>query len=483
MATTRTRTRKTATTKIAPSTAPVVQRAQVGQMAPGRVNPNISILGLTSSGAPLVIDRSRKGKYATYYEMYRQHPTVRAAVEKIAKVAVANGYRFTPEDSTEEIPDEKVKELRKFFRASNGSQLLRVTYRDLLVYGESFWLIIKNTGAGKPLKARRLHPYYIDEQVKLGELIGWRYGPVMESADAIEYKSEDVIQFKFDDPDNDVRGLSLLASLELTVASDLFAMKFNERFFENSAHTGIIFNMKNSTVDEVGRNREWLEQNYVGTENAHKPLVLEGDIEVSKSVTTRQEMQFIEGRKFNREEILSVLDIDPSKVGITENSNRSTSKEADNTFRQENISPLQLVVEEEVNNRLILEMFTWDNVLFRQNDSSRRDQLEMMKLYAEAERLGVFSINWIKGELGLPNIDGGDVHFVQTAAGAIPVEWLDDVAKRLITPGGQPITGQGTQNQPPTADQTGQPPAPAGANSTGNSAPSDNTSGRNQSDG
>lgn len=442
-----------ATTRRTKTPAAGVQRAQVGLTAPGaqRVGANFSVLGATRDGTAMVIDRSRKARYSTFYEMYRQHPTVRAGIEKIAKVAVANGYKFVPVDPDDDVPEDRLKALRMFFRKSNGSQLLRTTYKDLLIYGEAFWLIVQN-GADAPISARRLHPYYMDEKTLSGELVGWRYGPIAESDDAIEYESEQVIQFKFDDPDNDIRGLSLLSSLELTVASDLFAMKFNERFFENSAHTGIIFNMKNSTKEEVDRNREWLNQNYVGTDNAHKPVLLEGDIDVSKSVSTRQEMQFIEGRKFNRQEILSVLDIDPSKLGITEDSNRSSSKEADNTFRQENISPLQLVVEEEINNHLIMLLFGWDEIMFRQNDSSRRDLMDMMKLYAEAERMGVMSINQIKGELGLANIDGGDVHFVQTAAGAIPVEWLDDVAKRLITSTGQPISGQGTANQPPTVE-------------------------------
>lgn len=453
MAATKTTTRRRAAT-------PVVERAQITQPTP-KTTANFGILGMTQTGEPLYIDRSRKAKYMTYYEMYKQHPTVRAAVEKISKVAVANGYRFTPSTPDEETSEVRITALRKFFRTSNGSQLLRSSYRDLLIFGESFWLIVQDgSSAKKPLSARRLHPMYMDEIVTAGELTGWRFGPLVNAQDGTEYKAEQVVQFKFDDPDNDIRGLSLLASLELTVASDLFAMKFNERFFENSAHTGVIFNMKNSSPEEVERNRVWMEQNYVGTENAHKPIILEGDMEVSKSISSRADMQFIEGRKFNREEILSVLDVDPSKVGINENSNRSVSKEADNTFRQENISPLQLVVEEEINNHLIMTLFGWDDILFRQNDSSRRDQLDMMKLYAEAERLGVMSINQVKGELGLPPIDGGDVHFVQTAAGAIPVEWLDDVAKRLITPNGQPMSGTGTANEPPPANQ---PPPPEGS--------------------
>lgn len=422
------------TARIRDSSGRYASKAQIDIPVPGRISANIYALGLDATGEQMNINPSRKRRYKTYYEMYRQHPTLRASVEKIAKVTVANGFRFIAEDPDVEVDQAQIKILRKFFRSSNAHQLLRVTYRDLLIYGESFWLIQKLNN-GKPIKARRLHPYYMDEVIESGIVTKWRFGPIENSKDASKYNADDVVQFKFDDPDNDVRGLSLLASLELTVASDLFAMKYNEKFFENSARTGIIFNMKNATVDEVKRNRAWLEINYVGVEAAHRPLILEGGVDVTKSVSTRAEMEFIEGRRFNRQEILSVMDIDPTKLGINEHANRSVSKEADNTFRQENVSPLQLIVEEEISNRIFMEMFQYEEILFRQNDSSRRDLLENMKAYGEGERMGVLTVNGIRNELGMPKIKGGDIAFIQTAAGAIPVEWLDDVARRLISIG------------------------------------------------
>lgn len=431
----------------------------------------ISTIGRAPDGKT-VTDIPRKERYGIYYEMYRQHPTLRAGIEKIAKVAVSNGYRFIPSKPDIELNESNVDEVRAFFRESNGSQLLRLTYKDLLIFGEAFWLVLMK-GNNRPFSALRLHPKYMSEQVQGPFLTSWRYGPIYSEDEAIDYDKSQIIQFKFDDPDNDIRGLSLLSSLEISVAGDLFAMKFNSKYFENAAHTGTIFNMKNASEDEVRRNREWIDQNYVGNDNAHRPIILEGDIDVQKSVNTRQEMQFIELREFSRQEILSVLDIDPTKIGVNEDSNRSVSKEADNTFRQENIAPLQLVVEEELNNHLIRRLFGWEDMLFRQNDASRRDMLDMMKLYGEGEKLGVFSINQIGAEIGLPAIPGGDVHFIQTAAGAIPVEWLDDVAARLV-PSISPIGAQtGLNPQPETPSDDSEADVP----------PDEGTGGEDQVDG
>jgi HK97 family phage portal protein len=379
---------------------------------------------------------TRENKAAIHYEMYRQHPTIRAAVEKIAKVSVATGYSFNSDPPGQKVADEKMAALRLFFRKSNAAQLMRLTYKDLTIFGDAYWWI-ERARNGKPLRAMRLHPAFVEIKTRGGKVVAYKYSVGVNASDAKTYKPERVIHFKLDDPASDLYGLSLLESLEGVVAVDLNAIKYNGKFFENSAQTGVVFSLKSTDAGEVERNREYLEQNYVGTDNAHKPLLLEGDVAVSKSVATAVEMQFIEGRKMLREEMLEVLDVPKEKLGITEDSNRSTGKEQDNTFRQEAIQPLQGVVEEGINNALILDMFGWDDVIFAHNEVSQRDSLDMMKLLAEAERMGLLSINEIRDkQFGLPPIDGGDKHFVQTAAGLIPLEFLDDIAARMMAPGG-----------------------------------------------
>jgi HK97 family phage portal protein len=441
--------RKTSTTQEASTTQPaiageVIEKAHIAIPSPDRVR--ISILGqVKSSGEGLAQRAGRRTRASIYYEMYRQHGTVRAAIEKIAKVAVSNGYTLIPEEPGADVPKEPAKAIRKFLRQSNSTQLFRLTYKDLLIYGECFWWIEKTRGT-KPYRAKRLHPRYIDIETDGIEITKFIYSPDGPDAENTrEYSPDEIVHFKIDDPGDDLYGLSLLDSLQTTVAVDLFAAQFNGKFFENAAQTGTVFALKSQDPAEIERNREYLNQNYVGTENAHKPLLLEGDVDVKKSVSTPQEMQFIEGRKFNREEILSVLDLPPDKLGIYEDVNRSTSSESDNSFRQETIQPLQSIVEEEFNNRVVLEMFGYDNILFAHSEVSRRDSLDQMKLLSEAERMGVMSPNEIRAQqFGLPPVEGGDEHFIQTAAGLIPLELLEEAAKALFMP--VPASGVGTEN-------------------------------------
>jgi HK97 family phage portal protein len=424
-------------------TEPQVKKSDVSVPAPG-VATRFALLGNRTDTT--LVTNARRGLLDIYYRMYSTHPVVRAATEKIAKVATANGFLFKSLDPENPTSPDKIKELQRLFRESDGLQLLRLTYKDLVIYGQAFWLVRK-TKSGKPIESLRLNPKYIEKVVKDGVLVSYKYGANGEPG-TITYAIEDICDFKLDDPESDIYGLSLLHSLQTTVASDLYAQAYNGSFFENSAQTGIIFNMKNASVDEIFRNREWLEANYVGSANAHRPLLLEGDITVSKAVSTPQEMQFVEGRKFNRDEILSVLDIPPDKVGFLENSNRSTSKESDNSFRQETILPLQSIVEEEINNKLILRMLGWDDVVFAHREISRRDQMENTKFLTELQKMGVLNADDIRSDLGLGHVEGGDIHFVQTAAGMIPLKLIEALGQKIVDGNASAsslITGLGTK--------------------------------------
>lgn len=420
----------------------VIEKSQVSLSPPG-LPVRFAILG--GNKISDLAFQTKSTQYDVYYEMYRQHPIVRGAVEKISKYAVKTGFHFTAED-TNATPDRaKVATLKKFFRRSNALHLLRITYKDLLIYGEGFW-VIEKTLLGTPTRALRLHPKYMTPDIDDNDnLTGWFYGMPGTKQERKRYKLEQVLHVKIDDPEQDIMGLSLLHSLQLTVATDLNAMHFNGNFFENSAQTGLIIIIRSSTGDEAVRNRQWLEQNYVGTKNAHRPLLLEGDVDVKPSVNRMTDMQYVEGRVLSRQEIMTVLDIPPEKLNIVEDFRRPQQGSAD-SFQEETVAPLQATLEEEINNFLILTVFGWDDIIFVHKRSSEQSKVDQAKLFHEYENMGVMSPNQIARELGLPEIEGGDTHFFQTAAGLIPVDMADEVARRLLKdePLPDPISGVGT---------------------------------------
>lgn len=422
-----------------------LNRAQVTVSPPGGVR--ISVLGGVSSPSEQTAPTHRQTLYQVFYEMYRRHPWVRAAIDKRAQTAVSAGYQLTPEEPSNDLNAAEAKEFRAFARRSNWDQLRRAWYKDIDIFSEA-WGWVQHTKAGRPFKAFRLHPKYTFPILVDGVVIGVEYGTGDKK---IVYPINQLLHFRDEDPDQDVAGLSKLYSLMETVSQDLFAMRYNLSFFENSAQTGIVFNMRNASKEEAERNRVWLEQNYVGADRAHRPMVLEGDIEVKSAVAKHADMQFIEGRRVHRQEILAVLDVNETLLGINENSNRSSGKENDLSFRDA-VAARQVLVEEEVNNKLLLGMFGWDDILFEENDSSKRNQLEQLVLLTQALQNGLLNRNEIRGKLGLGDIEGGELFTVQTSTGMIPVDKLMDQFEA-----GQRLAAQLKQPPPESPDDEDDP--------------------------
>jgi len=374
---------------------------------------------------------SSPGGFSTYTSMYKQHPIVRAAVDKLAKSAVASGYQFVARETTKPVNAARQKALNDIFARSRAKGLLRATYTDLLIYGDCFWFITKSR-LNVPFALIRQDPSTVTVVVDKTTREVTSYITRDQQGQETQFKPDQFIHYRLFDPNNDVYGLSLLESLKSTVAQDLFAQTYNEAFFANSAQTGIVFNMKNASKEEVERNREFLKKEYTSAANAHKPLLLEGDVDVKRSVSTPAEMQFIDGRKQLLVEILAVFDVPFTKVGGTESANRSQSAENDKSFRSESIVPLQSVVEEGVNEQFIFAVLGFDDITFEHREVDQRDEAQKMAVWVQGAEKGIFSINQILGWQGLAPVKGGEEPFIQTPVGPIPVSMIVDYAKAQI---------------------------------------------------
>lgn len=365
----------------------------------------------------------------TYLQMYKTHPTVRAAVDKIAKAATTSGYQFLPRDSTKPVNQKDVETLNLIFSRSKAISVLRQTYTDLLIFGDSFWHIVKSRNDA-PYSFSRVSPKYVTLvfDSAINDVSQYIYRDPSTSVETA-YPAEEFVHFRILDPDNDLFGLSLFESLKATVTQDLYAQTYNASFFENSAQTGIVFNMRGASADEIARNREFLRQEYVTPEKAHRPLLLEGDVKVEKSVASPAEMEFIKGREFLKGEILDVLDVPKSKMASqSDSANKSSSAEADKTFRVENIMPLQSIVEEGVNEQLLWVGLSIQETVFAHKDVDMRDEKERMEVDIEGMTHGIFTINDLRAQRGMGPVNGGDEPFIQTASGIVPVK---DIANLL----------------------------------------------------
>ncbi|WP_420855157.1 phage portal protein [Rhodococcus koreensis] len=108
----------------------------------------------------------------------------------------------------------------------------------------------------------------------------------------------------------------------LAVAPGAQADEGNERFFSNNARPSLIFSSDTPFDDAYERWRHSSSMKHTGTANAYKPLLIEGG-KATPWMMNQQDLDFLESRKFSRDEIFVMFKVSPGMVGSVENVNRA----------------------------------------------------------------------------------------------------------------------------------------------------------------
>jgi PBSX family phage portal protein len=232
--------------------------------------------------------------------------------------------------------------------------------------------------------------------------------PINGDSDANE-----MIHFKMYTPNNNYYGIPPSVSALAALIGDKFAKEFNIDYFENKAIPRYAIILKG--VKLSGKSKQELIQyfkNEVKGKN-HGTLVIplpaslndkDVDVRFEKLETEIQDASFDKYRKSNRDEIISVYRVPPTKVGVFENANLAVSRDADKTFKSQVVGPDQVIAEKKVN-RIVKEFSELFKLKFNQLDVLDEDlNSRIMDRYA---RIQVMDPNEIREAIGLPPREGG----------------------------------------------------------------------------
>jgi capsid portal protein len=157
--------------------------------------------------------------------------------------------------------------------------------------------------------------------------------------------------------------------------------------------------MSQALIQEI---RRFMESEIKG--QAHKTLVLEVPNNGTKlrleplGSAQSEDAGFLDYRRANRDEILMVHRVPPSKITIVENANLANSRDQDKTFREQVVRPEQRRIEFRIN-RLLREQMGiagWQ-FRFREMDLSEElQQAEIARIYTE---IGVWTPEEVRAQL------------------------------------------------------------------------------------
>ena len=276
--------------------------------------------------------------------LYQQSPWVYIAVNRIAEAAALVPLRVQPRfaDSTTGLPSATTTTphpLEMLLDAPNPYmsrfELIEQTVGMLELTGDAYWFL-GGDGSGAPTEIWPLRP---DRVSIVPDTTDYVKGYVYEiDGQRIPLLPVEVIHFKRWHPNNDYYGLSALEAARLAVSSDRAMAEWNRNTFgqDNGVPAGIVSikDMVND-ADYERIKREW-RQSYGGPQR-RTAFLRGGSIEWKNIGLNHNELDFLQGRKAHRDEILNIFGV---PVGmLSENATEANAKVAERLFIERTLWP------------------------------------------------------------------------------------------------------------------------------------------------
>lgn len=182
-----------------------------------------------------------------------------------------------------------------------------------------------------------------------GKLLGYTVG---SEGGAYKFDPAEIIHIKFPNPLNPRRGLSPLIPAFREILKQRLADEGAIRFYKSGARLGgVIESEKDLTKEQITRVQRTFDNNYTGTQNQHKTLILPNQMKYKTIQVNPVESSLIEASKSNREGILSALKVPPIKVGIMDHANYANANAQLKLFFDQTIKPLLTYIEDGFNRK------------------------------------------------------------------------------------------------------------------------------------
>lgn len=231
-----------------------------------------------------------------------------------------------------------------------GVQLWEITVLWMQTRGEAFWLLFNDNGeliapGETPSRIWPIPPQEMKELVKRNDLLAW-LRQKGQKRDIVELHQ--IIQFKFSNPDNPFRGLSPLSAAAAGISTDMLAISHNRSVLKNGADPGGILTTDSDFANEEEEKEflEKFEERHSGTRKRRRVALLTDGVKYIQTGLTMQDMEFMEQRRWDRDEILADMGVPKSIVSVTDDLNFATQLSQDRNFWDKRLMPMVRMFED-----------------------------------------------------------------------------------------------------------------------------------------
>jgi HK97 family phage portal protein len=174
------------------------------------------------------------------------------------------------------------------------------------------------------------------------ELLGYQYTPgVNDPRLTSSLLPNEILLIRLPNIQDIYDGQSPLAVAQIAAETDYASALFMQGTMKNNADTGLIVKTDQTLSDEQ---REAMfaaiRARKRGGGAADRPLILESGLDVTKPTISSADLQYLENRKFNRQEICAVFGVPQDLLGFSEDANRSVGESSRLNFIENRVLPL-----------------------------------------------------------------------------------------------------------------------------------------------
>lgn len=210
-------------------------------------------------------------------------------------------------------------------------------------------------------------------------------------------------------PTSDFYGLSPLQVAMRTVALDNEMAKWNHRLMSNEARpSGALVTASQLLPDVRERMNLELRDEFAGSMNAHRPLLLEGGVDWKELSLSPAELDFLASSKYNTVRICATYGVPPELVGDSEHKTYNSFPEARSSFYHETVLPFMDRIRDGLNAHLVPRFGSDRLFLDYDRDQIEAIQEDQAKLWGRLERATWLTFNEKRRATGYDDIDGGD---------------------------------------------------------------------------
>jgi len=279
---------------------------------------------------------------------------------------------------------------------------LSIIYRDLL--GASPWILEGGDKNGKnPTQMSIARPeFFRAERDKDGNITKYVYeiGTYKK-----EFSTNQVIFLKNYNPKNPDKGIGVLEAVRQTAENDDYMLQSNNNLLKEGAiSSGFLETEEILDSKEVKRLEKKAKAKMAGYENAHKIQILQGGMKFKPNVIPPRDLEFIEGRKLNRDEIAGIFGV-PKSLLTFDDVNRASAQAGEYQFNKWTLEPLATEICEQLNEFLVPKL---DDDVWLDFEPLAKEDEELSIRGKEASVNKWKTINEVREMDGLGAISGGD---------------------------------------------------------------------------